>query len=131
MRFCKFEMRACYQTRSERVHRKSIGGAPTSGASNVSPEELAKELQTFDMKVHKAQIHMFTEFSARLKALGVPFFGTKPELIRKAKREERNEFGSTTPTHEPEDEMRTIDEVELLKLQRKMLETLEDLSSEG
>lgn len=79
------------------------------------------------MKVYKAQEHMHAEFTAKLKRLGVPFFGTNRELIRKVGLEKLNdEDGSTTPRYEKG----TIDEAELLKLQEKMIKILMDLCAD-
>jgi hypothetical protein len=86
---------------------------------------MAKELVAFDMKVYKAQSQMVAEMTARLRGHGIPFFGTKAELVRvkgKAK-EKAGEDGS----HAPKDENRTVDEADLVELQRKMLALLEDL----
>jgi hypothetical protein len=87
---------------------------------------MAKELVDFDMKVYKAQVQMVTEMTARLRSLGVPFFGTKTELVRMRMKERAKEVGS----HAWKDENRMIDEIELVELQRKMLALLEDLCSE-
>jgi hypothetical protein len=92
-------------------------------SSNTSPEDMARELETFDMKVYKAQIQMVREMTAKLRNLGVPFFGTKSELIRK------NGFGSAGGSKSPSEKDIMIDEAELVKLQRKMLAILEDLCS--
>jgi len=101
-----------------------VGGAVAEGAPNSSPEEMAKELETFDMKVYKAQMQMVREFTAKLKSLGVPFFGTKSELVRVAGKETE-----ASGPHGPKDEKGMIDEADLLKLQKKMLAILEDLCS--
>jgi Protein of unknown function (DUF2458) len=107
--------------------RKLVGGAASDGSSNTSPEELAKELAAFDRKVFRAQSQMVTEMTTRFKNLGVPFFGTKAELVRvKGKATKRVEDGS----HAPKDDNRTIDEAELVELQKKMLALLEDLCSD-
>jgi len=74
------------------------------------------------MKVHKAQMQMVREMSTRLGGFGVPFFGTKGELVRPSRKEA--ESGSSR------DESGMIDELELVKLQRKMLAFLEDLCSD-
>jgi len=104
---------------------KMVGGSTTIGVSNTTPEEMASELRTFDMKVYKAQLKMNEEFTARLKRLGVPFFGTNPDLVRKSGKED-GEDGSTTPKYEKG----TVDEAELLKLQKKMISILEDLAAD-
>ncbi|TVY16440.1 hypothetical protein LARI1_G005543 [Lachnellula arida] len=101
---------------------KAVGGAISTAPSNNTPEELAKELQTFDMKVHRAQMQMVREMSTRLRGFGVPFFGTKGDLVKPARKEV--ESGAS------KDETGMIDEAELVKLQRKMLAFLEDLCSE-
>ena len=82
---------------------------------------MARELQTFDMKVYRAQLTMNKEMTATLKSFGVPFFGTKTELIRPCA-----EAGGGGAPRDNEDKG-TIDEVGLVKLQRKMLKYLEDL----
>jgi hypothetical protein len=94
----------------------------STGKSNTSPEELAKELETFDMKVYRAQIQMVREMNAKLRSLGVPFFGTKSELVRPAGKDAAGDGG-----HAPKDAKGMIDETDLVKLQRKMLAILEDL----
>jgi len=102
-----------------------VGGSTGTGVSNTTPEEMASELRTFDMKVYKAQLQLNEEFTARLKRLGVPFFGTNHDLVRKSENMDDDD-GSTTPKYEPG----TIDEVELLKLQKKMISILEDLAAD-
>jgi hypothetical protein len=84
---------------------------------------LAKELETFDMKVYKAQMQMVREMTAKLRSLGVPFFGTRAELVRVDGKERAEEARSDGP----KDGNGAIDEVELVKLQRRMLTLLEDL----
>ena len=84
---------------------------------------MAIELQTFDLKVYRAQTQMTREFSAKLKSLGVPFFGTKGELVRVPKKDGDEPKNSQTAN----DGEGTIDELELIKLQKKMINLLEDL----
>ncbi|TVY68732.1 hypothetical protein LSUE1_G005691 [Lachnellula suecica] len=105
---------------------KAVGGAISNTPSNNSPEELARELETFDMKVHRAQMQMVREMSTRLRGFGVPFFGTKGELVKPA----RKEGDGGADTGPQKDESGMIDELELVKLQRKMLTMLEDLCSD-
>lgn len=101
-----------------------MGGSVTDGTSNSSPEEMAKELQTFDMKVYRAQAQMVKEMMAALKRLGVPFFGTKSDLVRMAGKEGAGGGGVGKEGNG------MIDEGELVKLQRRMLVILEDLCSD-
>ncbi|KAG0650003.1 hypothetical protein D0Z07_3735 [Hyphodiscus hymeniophilus] len=99
---------------------KLVGGSVTEGTSNASPEELKKELETYDMKVYRAQTQMVKEMMGALRRVGVPFFGTRTELVRVAGKEAAG----------GKDGSGMIDEGELVKLQRKMLVILEDLCSE-
>jgi hypothetical protein len=79
--------RSCMSSREVQINfmtnglsRKNVGGT-TTGSSNTTPEELANELKTFDMKIHKAQIQMVREMSSKLRNYGIPFFGTKSDLV--------------------------------------------------
>ena len=82
---------------------------------------MAKELETFDMKVYKAQTQMVKEMMAALRKLGVPFFGTRSDLVRVAGKEGGGDG---------KDGQGMIEEAELAKLQRRMLVILEDLCSD-
>lgn len=93
---------------------KAVGGASISGNVVV---DITRELHTFDLKVYKAQIQMVREMNTKLRGLGVPFFGTKTELVRPANKK----------SDQPLDGKEMINEVDLVKLQRRMLEMLEDL----
>lgn len=80
-----------------------------------------EEAQAFVSKVHMAAVEMQKAMSTELKVLGVPFFGTKPECVSRNGRNEPDQLSkksSTTPK---------ITEDELLVLQRKMSQYLEDL----
>ncbi|KAN0117576.1 Protein of unknown function (DUF2458) domain containing protein [Hyaloscypha variabilis] len=104
---------------------KAVGGNTGAGMSNTSPEELEKELETFDMKVYRAQMQMVKEMSTKLRSLGVPFFGTRTDLVRPAGKETSRSDGSIGLQ-----EKGIIDEVDLVKLQKKMLAILEDLCND-
>ncbi|KAM0141486.1 hypothetical protein ACHAP3_002351 [Botrytis cinerea] len=106
---------------------KAVGGATSSGASNTSPEELARELETFDMKVYKAQTQMVREMNGKLRNLGIPFFGTKSELVRIPGKHDATNRAGTAST---EGEKDMIDEDELVELQKKMLNILEDMCND-
>jgi hypothetical protein len=105
-----------------RYYRKLVGGTVTQGTSNTSPEEMKRELETFDMKVYRAQSQMVKEMMAALRKLGVPFFGTRSDLVRVTGKEGDGVGGK--------DGLGVIDEAELIKLQRRMLVILEDLCSD-
>ncbi|PVH87261.1 hypothetical protein DL98DRAFT_270015 [Cadophora sp. DSE1049] len=102
---------------------KAVGGAVTPGFTSNHSDNHAKELETFDMKVYKAQMQMVKEMTAKLRSLGVPFFGTRSDLVRPIGKEANASSG----TPDRKDEKGLIDEIELVKLQRKMLAILEDL----
>jgi hypothetical protein len=106
--------------------RKAVGGSTSTGASNTSPEELARELETFDMKVYKAQTQMVREMNGKLRSLGVPFFGTKSELVRTSGKTESGQNVANGPGVEKT----VIDESDLVELQKRMLTILEDLCND-
>lgn len=108
--------------------RKLVGGNVTQGASNTTQEEMAKELETFDMKVYRAQTQMVKEMMGALRRLGVPFFGTRSELVKV--KDGGGEGAETSGGGSKKDGPGMIDEVELVKLQRRMLIILEDLCSD-
>ncbi|KAE8453778.1 hypothetical protein EG329_009290 [Mollisiaceae sp. DMI_Dod_QoI] len=104
---------------------RAVGGTVPVGGSNTIPEELARELETYDMKVYRAQMQMTREMSNNLRNLGVPFFGTRSDLVRPAGRE-----GTASSADGSKDGKVMIDEAELVKLQRRMLTILEDLCND-
>jgi hypothetical protein len=89
-------------------------------------EDFEEELRVFDGKVYRAQTQMVKEMSMKLKGLGVPFFGTKVELVRKRGEEDEKEEDKGNG----KGEVKKIDEGQLVELQRKMIVILEDLCSE-
>ena len=99
-----------------------MGGATSEGKSNTSPEELASELKTFDMKVYRAQTQMVKEMSTRLKNMGVPFFGVRLDLIIPVGKGEVVEGDGGKRL-----EKGMIHEAELVILQKRMLSILEDM----
>jgi hypothetical protein len=82
---------------------QSLGGAVTDTALTLDPTKSQVELTAYDSKVYKAQLEMHKAFTTQLKALGVPFFGMRTEALVKLK------------------------EAELLDLQRRMLNYLEEM----
>jgi hypothetical protein len=124
--FCTFNSHPCLSmTDSLTPCRKAVGGSTAIGTSNTNPEELVKELETFDMKVYKAQMQMVREMNAKLRSLGIPFFGTRSDLVRPVGKEP-----SETEENGGLEEKAMIDEIDLVKLQRKMLAILEDLCND-
>ncbi|TKA58229.1 hypothetical protein B0A49_10998 [Cryomyces minteri] len=88
-----------------------------------SPEENKAELERFHAKLHRAQLDMFNARSAELKALGVPFFGTRSQLIVRS--EEQNSRASADDSQM--EHAGKITDQRLLELQERMIQHLEDL----
>ncbi|RKF63040.1 hypothetical protein OnM2_028100 [Erysiphe neolycopersici] len=95
---------------------KAVGGVVSTLQPETNIKSMERELQTFDLKVYKAQMQMVREMNAKLRTLGVPFFGTRSDLVRPATKKVEKVKGP-----------KEIDEADLVKLQRRMLEFLEDL----
>lgn len=79
------------------------------------------------MKVYKAQTQMVREMNGKLRNLGIPFFGTKSELVRIPGKHDATNRAGTAST---EGEKDMIDEDELVELQKKMLNILEDMCND-
>lgn len=125
---------------------KSLGTAPSVSSSTQStlptPEQEAEalktELEVFDVKVYRAQHEMVKEMTGKLRALGVPFFGTRSGLVVLRSRPESREGSAAEGdgNYEKEEQKKEfekarergrIHEMELVELQRKMLSILQDL----
>jgi hypothetical protein len=85
-----------------------------------TPEEDRAELEKFDLKVYNASKQMMIFHAAELKRLGVPFFGVNPSLII------TNMLQQTNAARDPLSRA-LITQEELLDLQRKMIQYLEDM----
>lgn len=103
-------------------YRKAVGAATTDTNTKTGPEAAADELRTYDLKVYKAQHQMVKEMSNRLKAHSVPFFGTRSDLVRRQSKGGEMEVAGVKGAPDGR-----IDEAELVRLQRRMLDLLEDL----
>ncbi len=103
--------------------RRAVGGKVEEKKGLPEDEDFAHELTIFDGKVYRAQVQMVKEMSAKLKGFGVPFFGTRAELVRRT-----GEAGAEVDGEGMDD--KRIDETELVELQRRMIGMLEDLCSE-
>ncbi|EOD50830.1 hypothetical protein GTA08_BOTSDO05999 [Neofusicoccum parvum] len=84
---------------------------------NQSPTE--EQLKAYDKKVYRAQVEMNAVMSGQLKGLGVPFFGVKPHLIADSESAASSRSVSASKAK--------LTQNELLKLQRRMVEYLEDM----
>ncbi len=81
------------------------------------------------MKVYKASIDMAKAMTAELMNLGVPFFGMKSDVLRtRPKKEARSGYEGLADVAKSNEDK--LGEDELMKLQKRMLELLEDLCKE-
>ena len=97
------------------------GSAPDEDYKPQSKDEQLLELMIFDEKIYKAQAQMNEAMSAKLKSLGVPFFGTPSDLI----------LSDTETVHSSADTQSKwspkITSTQLLALKRRMISYLEDM----
>ncbi|KAI7484248.1 hypothetical protein KC351_g4624 [Hortaea werneckii] len=103
---------------------QSLGSVsqPAPGNDRSEADDQA-ELAEYDRKLYTAQTSMEDAMSAELKALGVPFFGTSPNLIVP-------DGWSVSKEQLPEDHpkwSKLITDSELLTLRKKMVSHLEDM----
>ncbi|KAJ5186843.1 hypothetical protein N7449_009837 [Penicillium cf. viridicatum] len=101
-------------------------GAPVKEEDGSTEKELAAEIATYDAKVHKAAVQMGDAIIAELRGLGIPFFTLRKELVEDNPpkiegSQPRSQTDSTGTTSSP------IAKSELVNLQQRMLELLEDL----
>ncbi|KAH9826457.1 Protein of unknown function (DUF2458) [Teratosphaeria destructans] len=97
----------------------------TTIPENTVDDETAKqtELAALDRKIYAAQVSMEEAMTAELKGLGVPFFGTDPDLILEEGRE--SESGAV-PAGRLECS-RLVTKGEMVGLRRRIVEHLEVL----
>lgn len=97
----------------------ALGGSHnTENAASAGPADNQKELDEYEIKVWRAQRDMATAMERELKRLGVPFFGTREELIV-----------AEVSGNDMQDKAK-ITKQELVKMQRRMVQHLEDLYAE-
>ncbi|KAF1959816.1 hypothetical protein CC80DRAFT_533152 [Byssothecium circinans] len=111
------------EQKAKRENEKTQRAALPSGILGNStplrtPEREKEELSEYDLKVYRACRLMVDSQSANLKGLGVPFFGTKQELIL---------ADGASPEDDEAGQDKKVTKKQLLELQRKMLNHLEDL----
>ncbi|KAL1968524.1 hypothetical protein VTN77DRAFT_1734 [Rasamsonia byssochlamydoides] len=125
---------------------RSVGAPVTPSSSkegSTEKKENEAELKHYDAKVYKASVDMSKAMESELRNLGIPFFAIKPSLIapEDKKKDRADELRSSDPlllgaasasasaptTAERKETTTMISKVELLTLQRRMLELLQDL----
>ncbi|KAJ5200232.1 Protein of unknown function DUF2458 [Penicillium cf. griseofulvum] len=101
-------------------------GAPVKEDDGSTEKEFAAELATYDAKVHRAAVQMADAIVAELRGLGIPFFTLRKELVEDAPSDMK---GSRPPsqTESTRTSSSPISKSELVELQQRMLELLEDL----
>ncbi|KAM5478925.1 hypothetical protein McanCB56680_006008 [Microsporum canis] len=86
------------------------------------PAEDELEIKRYDEKVYKASVEMSKALHSELKALGVPFFATKQELIQPVSSDDNSKLAEVNGSAET-----CITEEETRQLRLRMLELLQDL----
>ncbi|KAJ9668059.1 hypothetical protein H2201_001865 [Coniosporium apollinis] len=104
---------------------KSVGAIPVAQAKAPTAHENEAELKAYDVKVYRAMKDMNNAQAIELKRLGVPFFGVPLELIK-----DSDDDASIAPQRPGLAAGPKITETELLDLQRRMIEYLEDMYKE-
>ncbi|KIX02354.1 uncharacterized protein Z518_08295 [Rhinocladiella mackenziei CBS 650.93] len=94
---------------------KSLGGKDVPVVPS-DPNQIRAELDAYDKKVHAGLIAMAADFDRQLRAMGVPFYAIKHDLVVLEEGPEK-----------PDAPQGRIDKGELRELQKRMLQTLEDL----
>ncbi|EZF32295.1 hypothetical protein TMEN_2561 [Trichophyton mentagrophytes] len=120
----KQKARAGNQKKLDEVLR-AVGGKVTDKPHESAPEEDELEIKRYDDKVYKASVEMSKALHLELKAMGIPFFAIKEELIRPAPPD-----SSSKPENTDNSTERCITAEEAKALQLRMLDLLQDLCKE-
>ncbi|MCJ1250811.1 hypothetical protein MMC30_008039 [Trapelia coarctata] len=105
---------------------RSIGGKVSAPVTGPTPAEGAAELLRYDKKVHRACVDMVNATTAELQAIGIPFFGLRRELVL----QEGEDDQGTVEGLKKESGRKKLREDEVLALQKRVVELLEDLCQE-
>ncbi|KAI9799650.1 MAG: hypothetical protein M1833_003965 [Piccolia ochrophora] len=93
-----------------------------------SPEDNVKEMTLYDAKVYSACKEMAVSMNTELRSLGVPFFGTKGQLV--TPKGDSTIAPSSDGTSAQGNSSDKISIAELQRLQKRMLDLLEDMCKE-
>lgn len=80
----------------------------------------------YDKKVHKACVEMVNATMAELQAIGVPFFGLRREFVLQEGEDDQDMDSGVRK----ENGRKKLREEEVLALQKRVVELLEDLCQE-
>ena len=114
-------MVAKYRSRAEKERQavemlRSMGSlTATKASTTVNSEEEAAEMKKCDQKVHSAMMKMAAGIDRDLRAMGVPFYAIKHDLVILGEGKD-DKPGSGR-----------LDKGELRELQKKILQLLEEL----
>ncbi|OXV09171.1 hypothetical protein Egran_03067 [Elaphomyces granulatus] len=136
-------------TRAEKKKRidevlRSVGApvdATTTKNELPSAEENERELKHYDAKVYKTSVDLAKAVDSELRSLNIPFFAIKHSLVvvvatttttttTLTEKDEKNPKSETVALAVAAEKKDTISKDELLVLQRRMLELLENLCKE-
>ncbi|KAF3491120.1 uncharacterized protein GIQ15_00637 [Arthroderma uncinatum] len=104
---------------------RAVGGKVTNQPHEAAPQEDELEIKHYDDKVYKASTEMSKALDSELKALGIPFFAIKQDLIRPSPSD-----GSSKPEDVNSSTDNCITPEEATVLRQRMLELLQDLCKE-
>lgn len=108
---------------------RSSVGVPVDTTKEVSTaEENETELRIYDEKVYKASVQMIEAMTSELRALGVPFFVIRRDLLVDHPVQPDSREDSAKQQEQPRQGPLTRDD--LSALQRRMLDLLLDLCRE-
>jgi hypothetical protein len=93
-------------------------------------KELAAEITAYDLKVHAAAVKMTDALVAELRGMSIPFFTLRKDLVRDSPSSEDSSSSLLQSQADSTAASSPITRSELIKLQQRMLELLEDLCKE-
>ena len=93
-------------------------------------KELAAEITAYDLKVHAAAVKMADALVAELRGMGIPFFTLRRNLVQDSQSTEDSGSDVRQSQTDSAGGSLPITRSELVNLQQRMLELLEDLCKE-
>ncbi|KAJ6081010.1 hypothetical protein N7499_005884 [Penicillium canescens] len=111
---------------------RSIGAPVDTKEADTAEQDFAAEVAAYDTKVYRAASQMTDALISELRGLGIPFFKIRTDLIQDSPSGTGTPGSSVAQIQEPDltGVSSQITKSELVKLQQRMLELLEDLCKE-